>query len=82
MLSLCAAAAQAIPLLASVGGLLFFFIFIYAVAAVQLFPKTFFDVSLPRAISYGYRTRFHGSVTRQGACCNMHSPGQRESSAA
>lgn len=32
---------QAIPLLASVGGLLLFFIFIYAVAAVQLFPKTY-----------------------------------------
>ncbi len=32
---------QAIPLLASVGGLLIFFVFIYAVAAVQLFPKTY-----------------------------------------
>ncbi|GIL57898.1 hypothetical protein Vafri_13128 [Volvox africanus] len=37
---------EAIPLLASVGGLLFFFIFIYAVAAVQLFPKTYHFVCL------------------------------------
>ncbi|GLI63280.1 hypothetical protein VaNZ11_006186 [Volvox africanus] len=37
---------EAIPLLASVGGLLFFFIFIYAVAAVQLFPKTYHWVCL------------------------------------
>ncbi|KAG2448926.1 hypothetical protein HYH02_006274 [Chlamydomonas schloesseri] len=37
---------EAIPLLASVGGLLIFFVFLYAVAAVQLFPKTFHNTCL------------------------------------
>ncbi|KAG2432797.1 hypothetical protein HXX76_008531 [Chlamydomonas incerta] len=37
---------EAIPLLASVGGLLIFFVFLYAVAAVQLFPKTYHNTCL------------------------------------
>eukprot|EP00198_Chlamydomonas_reinhardtii_P001158 XP_001690493.1 voltage-gated Ca2+ channel, alpha subunit [Chlamydomonas reinhardtii] len=37
---------EAIPLLASVGGLLIFFVFMYAVAAVQLFPKTYHNTCL------------------------------------